>query len=303
MSVFAPAPLVNVTVEPGDGAPEVHVHAGGQGSWIANMLAVLEINTVLCGPFGGEIGAVLGAVLDRSWLEVRSVHTQTTNGCTVEDRRSGDLETVAVMPPGPLDRHGIDELCNTMLAAGLDTGVAVVTGPQHWRVVEDDVFRRLAADLTKVGIKVIADLSGGPMEAALAGGIAVLKVSAEEIGAEDAVAAARSLRERVGEAVVVTRGASPALVVDRELRAIHVPTLERVDSRGTGDSMTAGIAAGLARGYDLTEALKLGAAAGAVNVTRHGLASGRRDTIEMLAERVSIASTSEEEVRRASTGH
>ena len=46
------------------------------------------------------------------------------------------------------------------------------------------------------------------------------------------------------------------------------------------------MAAVLARGGDLTEAVRTGAAAGAVNVTRHGLGTGQAETIRALAERV-----------------
>lgn len=52
--------------------------------------------------------------------------------------------------------------------------------------------------------------------------------------------------------------------------------------------MTAGIAAGLARDFAIHDAIRLGAASGAPNVTRHGLASGSRDAIERLAERVEL---------------
>ena len=58
--------------------------------------------------------------------------------------------------------------------------------------------------------------------------------------------------------------------------------------RGAGDSMTAGIAAALARGEGFDVALRLGAAAGGLNVTRHGLASGHRQEIERLAAHVAL---------------
>ena len=44
----------------------------------------------------------------------------------------------------------------------------------------------------------------------------------------------------------------------------------------------------LARGADLVDATRLGAAAGALNVTRGGLGTGNRDTIERIAEHVEI---------------
>jgi 1-phosphofructokinase len=52
--------------------------------------------------------------------------------------------------------------------------------------------------------------------------------------------------------------------------------------------MTAGIAAAFAQGEDIEAALRLGAAAGALNVTRHGLGSGSGDAVRKLAGRVEI---------------
>ena len=57
--VFAPAPLLTVTIESkadGSGDDEIHVHAGGQGFWIARLVAELGVEVVLCGSFGGETG-------------------------------------------------------------------------------------------------------------------------------------------------------------------------------------------------------------------------------------------------------
>jgi 1-phosphofructokinase len=54
--------------------------------------------------------------------------------------------------------------------------------------------------------------------------------------------------------------------------------------------MTAGIAAALGCGAEVEDALRLGAAAGVVNVKRHGLATGRLETIEQVCERVRIDS-------------
>ena len=54
--------------------------------------------------------------------------------------------------------------------------------------------------------------------------------------------------------------------------------------------MTAGLAVGVQRGLSLEQSSALGAAAGALNVTRHGLASGHAATIEQIAARVVVQS-------------
>jgi 1-phosphofructokinase len=52
--------------------------------------------------------------------------------------------------------------------------------------------------------------------------------------------------------------------------------------------MTAALAVGLARGDSLDQGLRLGAAAGALNVTRRGLASVQPDHVARLTERVTL---------------
>jgi len=52
--------------------------------------------------------------------------------------------------------------------------------------------------------------------------------------------------------------------------------------------MTAALAVGLAHGLDHVELLQLAAAAAALNVTRHGLASGDATAIERFRPLVSV---------------
>jgi 1-phosphofructokinase len=52
--------------------------------------------------------------------------------------------------------------------------------------------------------------------------------------------------------------------------------------------MVAALAVALARGEDLVAALAFGAAAGAINATRHGLGTGSRAEVEALARRVAV---------------
>jgi 1-phosphofructokinase len=89
--------------------------------------------------------------------------------------------------------------------------------------------------------------------------------------------------------VVVYRADQPALaLVDDEVVEIHLPPLEPAEPRGAGDSMTAGLAASLARGESLPTALRVGAACGALNVVRSGLGTGGRTAVAALAKRIEI---------------
>jgi len=125
----------------------------------------------------------------------------------------------------------------------------------------------------------------------------VLKVSHEDLaedgitdgaGDDTAHAAIKKLAD-AADCVVVSRAEKPALAaMGGRLVEVTSPCLQEVDHRGAGDSMTAGIAAGIARGSSVEEALRMGAAAGTLNVTRRGLATGDRDAIETLARRIEV---------------
>jgi 1-phosphofructokinase len=297
--VFAPSPLLTVTVEDaaGDGS-EVHLHAGGQGFWIARMLVALDLDTELCAPLGGEVGLVLEPLIAAEGVRVRPGASTSGNGAYVHDRRGGERDVVADMAPLRLSRHEVDELYSATFACGLAADVTVLGGPSAPDVVPADVFRRIAADLGSVGKPVVADLSGEALTAAVQGGVTVLKVSHEDL-VEDGLASSaepkvlvdtmHDLARAGARTVVVSRAGDPTFVLaDGELAEVVAPTMQRVDHRGAGDSMTAGIAAALAHERQTTEALRLGAAAGASNVTRRGLATGRREAVEQLADHIVV---------------
>jgi 1-phosphofructokinase len=300
--VFAPTPLLTITVEGaaerGADGPEIHLHAGGQGFWIARMLAALGLETDLSMPLGGEVGRILETLVGVEGVGIRNATGTRGNGAYIHERRGGERETVADMSPMPLSRHEVDELYSSTLAAGLGADVTVLGGPSTPDVIPADVYRRLAADLRAVGRPVVADLSGETLTEAVRGGVTVLKVSHDDLiddgraaGGDPAALteAMQKLCEEGAKHVVVSRAGDPTIAwVDGELLEVETPEMQRVDHRGAGDSMTAGLAAALACGLSMADALRLGAAAGTSNVTRRGLATGQRQVVEQLAEHVVV---------------
>ncbi|PRZ02676.1 1-phosphofructokinase [Isoptericola sp. CG 20/1183] len=297
--VVAPEPQLTIEIETDRSreAPEIHLHPGGQGLWVATMARSLDAEVVVCGPFGGETGEITAHLARSRGLVVRTP-AQGGGGTLLRDRRGGGEPELVTVPPQPLDRHGIDDFYSISLVGALESDVCVLTGNQHDVGIPPDHLARLAHDVASSGTPVVADLSGDLATAVGREAIAVLKMSDQEMVAtgvadDDSVAALR----RAGEAwvadgpgaVVVSRAGDPTLLVTTEdAWTLTTPEVSTVDHRGAGDSMTAGIAVGLARGLPLTEAVRLGAAAGALNVARHGLGTGRRGEIEAFAARVSV---------------
>ncbi|MEU3626724.1 phosphofructokinase [Amycolatopsis coloradensis] len=296
VAVFAPSPQLTVTVEEIEGVPDVHVHAGGQGVWQSRMIDALGARAMLCCALGGETGRVLRHLIGVD-VEVREVAAR--NGAYVHDRRDGHRDEVVRMPADALSRHELDDLYELTLVQGLRAEVAILSGPDEDDVpVPHSMYERLARDLGAQGTEVVVDLSGERLAKAIEGRPAVIKVSHEEMVADgladsdspaDLAAGCRELASCGARAIVVSRAAEETLaLVEGKLVLVESPDLTPVDTRGGGDSMTAGLAAGLAQGKSLEEALILGAAAGAVNVTRHGLGSGSDEAVRELAGRVRL---------------
>jgi 1-phosphofructokinase len=298
--VLAVTSLLTVTIEDGvdDAGPELHVHPGGQGLWVARMARSLGAHVTVCGPFGGETGRVAEHLAALEGDRVLATRYDGANGAYVHDRRDGSRDEVVRTAPSVLNRHEEDDLFGTVLVQALDAEVVVLTGAEPAETIDADFFGRLATDLRANGRRVVADLSGDAARSAVEAGLDVLKISHEEMveggfaddEALDAlVAGAQALRESGVGAVVVSRAAEPTLVVtDAGAELVRTPPVTIVDHRGAGDSMTAGIAVAVARGEDVTAAVRLGAAAGALNVTRHGLGSGRREQIERMVQEVVV---------------
>ncbi len=298
VAVFAPSPILTVTIESEPGVGEVHFHAGGQGFWVARMAASLGAAVSLCVPLGGESGEVLRPLLDAEGITVLAVRTGGANAAYVHDRRSGKRQSIIETPSPALRRHELDELYGVAATAGLGSDVMLLTGPQHDRVLPADTYTRLAVDLRSNGRPVLADLTGEPLRAALRGGVDVLKLSVEELLAErrptsrelaDTGPAIWRLHQDGAENVLISQGPDPALALVRErLLEVVGPRFTPVDPSGAGDSMFAALGVGLAAELQLEESLRLAVAAGALNVTRRGLGSGHAEEIERLLGQVRI---------------
>lgn len=304
VTIFAPSPTLTVTVEEHGDQPDIHVHAGGQGVWQARMLLRLGVSVTLSCALTGEIGRMLRHLLEDEGISVASIERPGKGSAYVHDRRGGERRPIAETEGEPLGRHDLDELYGVMLREGLASGLAILSGPAGEEALPADTYRRLAADLREGGAKVVVDLAGDRLDAAVVGGVDVLKVSDEELAkdglAENGspprlMAAMRELRRRGADAVIVSRATEPILLLDGQgFLEVSAPRMEVADTRGAGDSLTAGVAAGMARGENPRTAIVTGAAAGALNVTRHGLGTGDPAAIEKLRDAVTVREIADE---------
>lgn len=310
VTIFTPAPILTVTVEEHQNGDEVHIHAGGQGVWQARMLRSLGVSVSMCCVLTGETGTVLKHLLEDEGFDVVGVEREGRGPSYLHDRREGKRTEIAKELGDALGRHDLDEVYSLVLREGLASSLVILSGPAGEDVLPADTYRRLAADLRQGGAKVIVDLSGDRLDAAVDGGVDVLKVSHEELKADGLISepsasqiqdAMRTLRERGADVVIVTRASDSLLFLDGEgFLEVTPPRLEVADTRGAGDSLTAGVVAAMAAGESPRDAITLGAAAGALNVTRHGLGTGDAGAIHQLRGSVAVRTLDEDRSQGAS---
>lgn len=298
VTIFGPDPLLSVTIERRGDADDVHIHAAGQGVWVARMVAELGAHPVLCCLVGGETGATLLSLLSSAPGERRAVQTAGPTGSYVIDRRGGERRVLAnANRPAPR-RHEVDDLVAATCASALSSAAVVICNPFPPDGLPGEAFETVAANAAAAGVPVIVDLSSPRLEATLASGPTVVKLNDWELAeyvrapvdGPRALEAMRALRRAGARTVAVTRAGAPILVLgdDGDEYEIVPPRFPKGFREGCGDAMTGALAAGLATGLPLRDALVLGAAAGSGNFLRHGLGTGRRAVVEALRPAVTV---------------
>jgi tagatose 6-phosphate kinase len=227
---------------------------------------------------GGHAGEWLVAELDargiRRWLVAVDAETRTC--LSVLDRGSGELtefyEEGLVLPA---DRWpSVEAALGEALAVDAGGAVVLLAGSMP-PGAPPDAYRRLAAVAHAAGARVAVDAGGSALDAALDARPWMVKINAAEASETtglatrdetEVLAAARFLRDRGAEVVLVTRGVGGAVLAAPEGEWALGPPPERGPySVGSGDALLGGLVVALARGVDLPEAARYGSAAAAAN--------------------------------------
>ena len=289
VAIFGPHPMLSITVEAltADGGDDIHVHAAGQGVWVARMAAELGAEPVLCGFIGGETGTVLRPLLEQLPVELRLVETAEATGAYIHDRRSGERVPVAQSAAMPPSRHEIDDLFSVTCAAALDSDVLAALRPLPGEALPLEIYGDLVADVRANGTPVVVDLSSPRLDSALEGEPDLVKINDWELAAFVSGPVDTEARMRAGAGAAAgggrrrgdrhpRRGAGAGAARRRGLGAGAAPLRARLARglRRLDDGRAGGLRSPTGREWE--EALRIGAAAGAANFLRHGLGTGAR---------------------------
>jgi len=274
--------VIRVERRPGAGETvlggDVATVPGGKGANQAVAAAKVAGGSAVRVAFVGRVGddehgAMLRTSLASSGVDVTALATA--------DRPTG--VALILVDPGGDNSIVVSPGANAAVTPD-DARVAAVAGA---RVVvlqrEVDPGVSLAAAEHAAGTVVLNLAPAGPVPEALLARTDVLVVNEHEAalllgepvggseGGADPADAATRLRERGPGAVVVTLGGDGAVAVDADgVHGVVAPRVDVVDTTGAGDAFVGALAARLAAGSALGEALRTAVHVGALAVTKAG---------------------------------
>jgi 6-phosphofructokinase 2 len=254
---------------------------GGGGINVARVIKRLGGDVLAIYPTGGLTGQLLRALMDREGVPSRTVDTdeEIREDFTVTDESTGRQFRFVLPGPSLHDREW--DACLQALRTLNPAPQFVVASGSLPPGVPNDFYARVAAVAKDIGAKMFLDSSGAALSAALKVGVFLIKpnlrelseLAATDLADERAwLAAARSqLTSGRVSIVALSLGHLGALLVtpDMALRARALP-IKSVSTVGAGDSFLGALVHALAVGQDLTDAFRLGVAAGSAAVLSSG---------------------------------
>jgi 6-phosphofructokinase 2 len=254
---------------------------GGGGVNVARVVKRFggDVEAIL--PVGGFTGQLLRRLINDEEIPHRVIEVEAE---TREDYSVSELSTAQqyrfVLPGLPLCEAEWRECLKAL--AGTEPRPKFVVGSGSLPPgVPNDFYAQAAAIARKLGAKFIVDTSGAPLAIAMEHGVYMIKpnlremrdlVGVELLNQNDWIIAAREyINAGKVEVVALSLGHLGALLVTRDqaLRSQALP-IKPVSAVGAGDSFLGAMIFSLAKGKSLTDAFRLGMAAGSSALINEG---------------------------------
>jgi ribokinase len=260
-------------------------YGGGKGANQAVAAARLGAAVAIVGAVGAdEMGEEALAELAGEGIDVDHVArldgVPTGVAAIVVDEAGENQIAVASGANAALDAQTVEPALAALLTGDPEPGVVLLGN----EVPEEAVAAGLRAAAAAGWLAVLNPAPARASEGALGG--VVLTPNADEAralaGEDDVEAAARALAARTSAPVLVTLGGDGALLLDgHDMQRLPAPPVEVVDTTGAGDTVNGALAAELAAGRPLADAVRFALAAAARSTTAAGArtAMPRRDEV------------------------
>lgn len=278
-------------------ARETQLDPAGKGVNASRVAHRLGWPTIAFGFLAGETGRIVESALDAEGVQYHFIHVagRTRVNMTV----IGDVgEATSVLGPGPVVASEQLDALGDLLDFWLQGGTMLVLAGSLPPGAPDDWYAALLRRARARGVTTLLDAHGAALRQGLEAQPSIIKpnrAEAEDVlgrelnGTEAVLHGARELAGHTGGTVIISTGGQGAVCVHGDRAWLIVPPrVELKSTVGSGDSFVAGLTVALARGDDLVEGLRLGAAAGAATAGSTGTSLGTAAEVAVLLPHVRV---------------
>lgn len=274
--------------------------AGGKGVNVARVGATLGCPVVATGFAGGYNGQFLVQELERRGVvpDFVTVEGETRICVEITDPEHGTESKIN--ESGPYVTGTDIANLEKKVAGWLQRAEILVLAGSGAPGTPTDLYASLTRRAHEAGVRVILDSSGEWLRQGVDAIPHLIKPNAQELSTlldrpvrspQEAADAAKVMLQRGVEIVAVSLGAQGAVFAsEREILYAQPPFVETLDTAGSGDAMTAGLALALLRDMPMHALARWGVAAGTANAAVLGACLCTRAEIEALLPRVSLTS-------------
>lgn len=231
------------------------MYPGGKGINVSKILSNLSVDSVALGFKAGLTGKCLAKLLSDEGIFEEFIEVEGETRINVKLR---NLEGTEINGRGPVigekELAALREKLNTV-----SFGDVLVLGGSLPRGIAHDVYETILEDFEGRGVLTVVDTSGEALSGVLKCRPFLIKPNLREISGiikenvrtkEEAITAARKLRQMGARNVIISMGGDGAIMVDEngEIYSAKAPEGECVNAVGAGDAMVAGFIAAYIEG-------------------------------------------------------
>lgn len=271
--------------------------AGGKGMNVARVAALCGETVTAAGLIGGFNGQLFRSLITEEKIHPRfTVAKGETRSC-INIRDEAGKTTELLEPGAPVDAETLERFYADYREAISVSSVVTISGsvPQG---TPTDFYRRLISQAKSEGKQVLLDTSGATLLESIREKPTLIKPNTDEIrqllkiditSRTELVSAARELHKNGIPIVVVSLGKDGALAVcDDGIFYANTPDIPVANTVGCGDSMVAGFAVGLARGWNIEQTLRHATAVSTANALTMETGSFRSIDLEQILPQINI---------------
>lgn len=275
---------------------QVNNTAGGKGLNVSRVAALAGEPVIAAGMIGGFNGQLFESLITEPNITPAFTRVAGETRCCINVRDSKTNHSTELLEPGTLvSEQELEQFLTDYEKTVATADVIAISGSMP-KGAPVDFYAKLVTIAKDAGKQVIVDTSGAALAASVAAKPTMIKPNTDEIqqllavdihSREELIQAAVQLHESGIAIVVVSLGKEGSLVACSEGVFMGVtPDIPVVNTVGCGDSMVAGFAVGLSRGYSIEETIRFATAISTANALTMETGSFRQADLERLLTQV-----------------